>query len=265
MSGLPERVLRDTTNGIPEAIALGLDWVLYGTMPEQKINDLFNHVESVLVDTTGPSMASTVSMAFQAALKVSGVKSKILNMGNGDSVHELARIACQTSDDDAGRAIQQVIAEHEPKTEPLQAVLQGVLRASVKLLPGISETSFLVGMLNNVAAALGYMDVKEKVELLAIVLIRYPDRLYRFLRRAFTLAVLHGHDVSQRAVQAEVLATVVPELVEYFQSLTVSPPHVAPDEDDSTAERIPSLVLPPVAESSVTERAAAVNKSVHVY
>eukprot|EP00041_Stephanoeca_diplocostata_P037258 m.1400379 g.1400379 ORF g.1400379 m.1400379 type:complete len:1133 (-) comp25003_c0_seq43:1525-4923(-) len=244
MTRISERVLQDTTNGLPEAVALVLEWVLYGTMPEPKIDELFNHVESLLVDTTGPSMAGAVSMAFQGALRVLGVKSKILNMGNGDSVHELARIACQASDDDASRAIQRVIAEQEPKAEPLQSILQGVLRSSVKLLPGVSETSFVVGMLSNVATGLGFSDVKEKVELLAIVIIRYPDRVYRFLRRAFTLAVLHGHDVSQRAVQAEVLAAVVPDLVDYFQSLTATPPLVESEDGNSAAEQIPSLVFP---------------------
>ena len=56
--------------------------------------------------------------------------------------------------------------------------------------------------------------MQDTVSIVAVVITRYPDRLYHFLRKAFTLAALQGHDVTHRATQAEVLAAVAPTLIE---------------------------------------------------
>lgn len=62
--------------------------------------------------------------------------------------------------------------------------------------------------------------MQDKVATLALVITRYPDRLYHFLRKAFTLAAIQGHDITHRVTQAEVLSIVWPTLLEYFTRLS---------------------------------------------
>jgi hypothetical protein len=112
-----------------------------------------------------------------------------------------------------------------------------------------------------------YTDVQDTVSIIAVVITRYPDRLYHFLRKAFTLAALQGHDVTQRAAQAEVLAVVAPTLIEYFTKLVKGeravqglPPSSAPAVAAGAAGGAASSVASANASASASNAARAADE-----
>lgn len=68
-----------------------IDWVIDGTLPEEKIDQIIKTLEELLVEAGGSSVGGAAALALSSALYVSGIKQKILSMGNGESVHDLAR------------------------------------------------------------------------------------------------------------------------------------------------------------------------------
>lgn len=217
MDGLPERVVRDTTAGIPGAIVTFIDWIIDGTLPEEKIDSIFKSIEILLVEAGGSSLGGAAAMTLSSALYVSGLKGKILAMGNGDSVLDLARVAVQQNGNIIDKAIESVIVKRDDGGNQLNQLLREVLAAAVKLLPGASETSLIMELIGQGLASMGY--TANQLSALVTIFTRYPDRVYGYLRRVFTIASLHGHDVSRRGTQAEIFAHSLPRLITYFTEI----------------------------------------------
>mmetsp|Transcript_28316 Transcript_28316/g.74325 ORF Transcript_28316/g.74325 Transcript_28316/m.74325 type:complete len:1215 (+) Transcript_28316:98-3742(+) len=214
--------LRATTTNIPQMVASTIDLVVKGTVAEKDLDVFFATVEHALVEIAGKDSlgAEALSKTFSSAVWASGLKGKIINIGNGEDVSDLARVAIQANDNDVSRAIDAVIAQPDPDEAELSKMMRIFLGAVIKLVPGLSETSVVIGLINYAIDSLGYTDVQDKVATLALVITRYPDRLYHFLRKGLTLATLQGHDVNNRVTQAEVVAIVWPILFEYFKTLS---------------------------------------------
>lgn len=107
--------------------------------------------------------------------------------------------------------------------------------------------------------------MQDKVATLALVITRYPDRLYHFLRKAFTLAALQGHDVTHRVTQAEVLSIVWPILLEYFTRLSKGEqPPVAVTDGEASPARVASNTTSQPASAATGPAAASATPNTSV-
>eukprot|EP00039_Didymoeca_costata_P005932 m.85971 g.85971 ORF g.85971 m.85971 type:complete len:1046 (-) comp13035_c0_seq1:130-3267(-) len=210
--GRNETVITRAVQATPEAMIGLMDWIIFGELREGDIEEFLQFLKDIIAESVGSAGAS----AFGLATGSLNLKQKMLGLGDGVTVKQLATQAKQMCDGDEIKAIRNVVNQKDQIGGDIAKIVQDVFSVLEKVLPGGAVLSLLVRSLKKMMPEEYSL---EKVTVFAAVAVRYPARVYRFLRSAFTIASLQGHDVESRCVQFEVLTEALPPLIDYLSKL----------------------------------------------
>lgn len=223
--GSASQTVTRTVQATPNAVVVLLDWVVDGVLEESDVKNFIAFLKDAISDAVGQSISRGLDIV--APTLERKLEAKLLSLADGQSVVDICKNSLKHSKN-ADEVIQGVIESQDTGDGGMTQTVQDISAVLEKILPGGSIITLLVKVLKNFLPE----ESIEKTTLIAAVAVKYPARVYRYLRSAFTVAALHGMDVRNRCVQFEVMTVALPPLVEHLSDLVKSD-HVVPAEPKS--------------------------------